>query len=141
MDFKNVKAYVCPIPAYAPQITRIKREIRAAGGTLICDAKTDLSDWQNCVDRCDVVVILMCPEAGAAEYAEVIEYATKAGKQVIGVWPEGAASDTIPDTIDREGDGAVPPEYLCDAETDGEKRWRLSDGKVRKEQKTPRHRG
>lgn len=141
MDFNKVKTYVCPVPPHAQQIERIKRKIAAAGGTLVCDDKTDLSDYQDCVDQCDVVVILICPETEAAEYVDVVDYATKTGKQVIGVWPEGEASGTIPGAIDREGDGAVTFDDLTRVETNGEKGWQLPDGKVRKKQKTPRHKG
>lgn len=61
-------------------------------------------EYQDCVEP-EVVVILICSEAEAAEYFAVIDHATKTGKQVIGFWPEGDASEAIPDTINREGGG------------------------------------
>lgn len=141
MDFNKVKAYVCPVPAHAQQIERIKRKIAAAGGTLVCDDKMDLSDYQDCLDQCDVVVILICSETEAAEYVDVIDSATKTGKQVVGVWPENETSEAIPDAINRMGDGAVTFDDLTKVEADGEKGWQLPDGKVREKQKTPRHKG
>lgn len=141
MDFNKVKAYVCPVPAHAKQIEVIKSKIVKAGGLLVCDEKTDLSDYQSCVDQCDVVVILICPETEAEDYVGVIVYAGRTGKQVIGVWPEGQTSGTIPAAINREGDGVETLDDLTKASPAKEPVWQLPDGKQREKQKTPRHKG
>ena len=84
---------------------------------------------------------MICPETETDAYIDVITYATQIGKQVIGVWPEGQASGTIPGAINSRGDGAVTLDNLTKVEAEGEKGWQLPDGKVREKQKTPRHKG
>ena len=141
MDFNKVKTYICPVPAHAQQLNRIKGKIVAAGGILVCDKRADPSDFQACVDQCEVVVILICPETETGAYNDVITYATQTGKQVIGVWPEGQTSGTIPGAVNSQGDGAFTFDNLTKVEDEGEKGWQLPDGKVREKQKTPRHKG
>ncbi len=141
MNFNKVNTYACPVPGHTQQIAGVKGKIAAAGGILVCDKKIDLTDFQGRIDQCDVVVILICPETETYAYIEVITYATQTGKQVIGVWPEGQASGTIPSAINSQGDGAVTLDNLTKVEAEGEKGWQLPDGKVREKQKTPRHKG
>jgi len=141
MDFNKVKTYVCPVPAHPKQIEVIKKKIVSAGGTLVCHEKTDLSDYQACVDQCEIVVILICPETEAADYVAVIVYAGKTGKRVIGVWPEDQTAGAIPAAINREGDGVVTLEDLTKIMPEKETVWQLPDGKERPKQKTPRHKG
>ncbi|MDX8501908.1 hypothetical protein RFM99_26275 [Mesorhizobium sp. VK4C] len=87
------------------------------------------------------MVILICPETEAKAYIDVIAYAGKTGKEVIGVWPEGQTAGKIPAALDREGDGVVTPNDLTKVPPDKESTWQLPDGRKRAKQKTPRHMG
>lgn len=143
MDFNKVKAYVCPVPSRTKEITAVKGMILRVGGELVCDDKETLDSFQVCVDQCDVVVILICPETETTDYEAVIYYASKTGKRVVGIWLDDETSGAVPSLLEREGDAVtiLSPESLKQAVIDQENVWELPGGKTRPTQKTPRHKG
>lgn len=143
MDFQKVKAYVCPVPGRAKEIAAIKKMILQAGGELVCDDEKALDGFEACVDQCDVVVILICPETETVEYEAVIGYASKTGKRVVGVWLEDETVGTVPGPLERDGDAMIifSPDSVKRAVIEKEDIWELPSGKERPTQKTPRHKG
>ncbi|MER8370224.1 TIR domain-containing protein [Mesorhizobium sp. M0902] len=148
MEFNKVKAYVCPVPGREQKIAAIKKMIVDAGGELICDDKQTIAGFEVCIDQCDVIVILICPETDNADYEAAIDYAKKINKRIVGIWLDetaegGGGGVSIPAALDREGDAVVEPtiESVKKAVIEKERIWKEPDGTKRAVQKTPRHKG
>jgi hypothetical protein len=142
-DLLKVKSYVCPVPSLKAEVDAIKQMVMTAGGSPICANEQDLSNAHACIDQCDVMFILICTETLAPAYQDLIAYASRTGKRVIGIWPEGAAVQDVPGMLGQEGDGAIPmtAEKIKDVIMEGEGVWELPGGVTRPLQKTPRHKG
>lgn len=143
MECDKVKVYVCPVVGREKEIARIKDIILRLGSEIVCSEKADLDGFQECVDQADVVAILICAETDNDAYREVIEYAAKTGKRVVGIWLEDEAAPALPVILDRLGDGAILPtkENIEKAVICGESIWQLPAGEQRPTQRTPRHKG
>ncbi|MER8827350.1 TIR domain-containing protein [Mesorhizobium sp. M0938] len=146
MEFNKVKAYVFPVPGREQKIAAIKKMIVDAGGELICDDKQTIAGFEACIDQCDVVVVLICPETDSADYEAATDYAKKTNKRIVGIWLDetaGGGGVGIPAALDREGDAVVEPtiESVKKAVIEKERIWKEPDGTKRAVQKTPRHKG
>ncbi|WP_349958066.1 hypothetical protein [Rhizobium sp. ZPR3] len=143
MDCDKVKVYVCPVVGREKEIAKIKEIIVSLGSDIVCSEKQDLVGFRQCVDQADVVAILICAETDNEAYREVIEYAAKTGKRVVGIWLEDGAAPRLPAILDRLGDGAILPtkENIEKAVICGDSIWQLPAGDERPTQRTPRHKG
>lgn len=141
MAGEKPKVYIIPIPGRKAEIASLRKSIEEMGCEIVCSQKP-IEDFEECVSKADVVVVLICPEAAKnALVAKIIELATKQGKRIIGVWASDAVEADVPDGLRRHGEGEVtlkgPKLRECIL---GEKpEWQNPDGTPQARKKTPRH--
>ncbi|MGA7675282.1 MAG: hypothetical protein WCA78_09590 [Rhizomicrobium sp.] len=141
MAAEKPKVYVVPIPSRNTEIAALKKMIGEIGCEIV-GAKEPIENYEGCVSKADVIVVLICKEAAKNPIVgKIIELAVKLGKRVVGVWAEDASEEDLPEGLRRHGEASVTfkttPLKQCIL---GEKpEWQNPDGSPQGKKKTPRH--
>jgi hypothetical protein len=137
------KVYVFPVPSRRAEIDMLKKLIVSGGCIVICP-DDPIDGLHNCMEKADVVVILICPETIDDKLTgPVVELANRSGKRIVGVWAVDAEPDKLPPSLHRFGDANVRlnASELATSVCQGESIWLTPKGDPWPKPVTPRHKG
>ncbi|MBX4961368.1 hypothetical protein [Rhizobium binae] len=139
------RIWVCPIVRREREVDEVRGQIKRLGGNIVFEDVVDLTDWHDCVDGADVIVILICRETiNDPTIKDIVGEASKLGKRVVAIWiDEELASGGVPGFLDREGDAVsdTQDDNIKKVVVDGENIFVEPTGEPRPKQKLPRHKG